>query len=410
MFYAIMKETQPLKIVICINYLAVGGSQSFALALAKGLSMEGSKIFVYDFNLPYKTKSLSELNSPLLMGNQFELRGFNSVFLLMFEKYFSFVSLLSKAATYLVNIFRIRAFRKFVLENKINIVSSHLMAADTLASLAIQDLNVIHVATMHGSYEGFPSAINNPIRNKVFSRMDGIIYLTQRNIEFLNKLKVNTDKVEKRKIYNGYISSVFDTNPIDRNTLGLSPDDFVFIQVARGAADKGWRETCEAFLHLEKVSNRVKLILVGSGEALDILKEKYSKHANIIFYGYSGNPLPLIQLSDAGLLPSYYKGESLPNTIIEYLNYGLPVIASDIGEVRNMIGIDTNIPAGFVLENSKLGPVDVNALFEKMELLLNDNNIYHQLKNNAKMHFDKFSMKNCTRAYLDFFQKLLEKV
>lgn len=405
-----MRDSTPLKIVICINYLAVGGSQSFALALARGLAAIDTKIFVYDFSLPYKTRSLKDLDSPLLKGNSFIYSSFQSSFWLLFERIFSFSKFTASVATYWVNIFRVRAFRKFVLKNKIHVVSSHLMAADTLSALAVQDLNVVHVATMHGSYEGFPSSISNPIRNKVFSRVNGIVYLTDRNIQFLNQLKINTSKIRKRKIYNGYIPAVFKAENITRESLGISKNDFVFIQVARGTEDKGWRETCEAFSLLIDKFPHSKLVLVGAGEALDKLKDKYKGNNAFIFYGYSGNPLPLIKISDVGLLPSYYKGESLPNTIIEYLDYSIPVIASSIGEISIMIGANEENEAGIVLNNSPEGPVSIQELFEAMLCLIKDKDFYNRLKSNTSLHFEKFKMENCVKAYRDFFQELLEKV
>ena len=240
-----------LRIAITINYLAVGGSQSFALALAQGLVENGHQVFVYDFNLPYFTRSLQKLNSPLLQSNSFSFFQFKIPLPLFFYDTLIRVRLLEIALTWLINILRVRQFKKFVQQHQIEAVSSHLMAADTLSAFAVKNLpSVVHSITLHGSYEGYPKAALKKKREKVFSQVNGIIYLTQKNIEFLNHLKHKNPYTKFRQIYNGYIPQIFERKEKSstRNELKIAEDSFVFIQVARGTQDKGWQEAINAFL------------------------------------------------------------------------------------------------------------------------------------------------------------------
>lgn len=263
---------------------------------------------------------------------------------------------------------------------------------------------------MHGSYEGFPASITKPVREKVFGRLNGLVYLTPRNIEFLSLLRSVNPSLRMKQIYNGYIPGIFAQNskPVQRAELGISDEDFVFIQVARGTEDKGWLQSINAFLRVKKsASVPVKLLLVGSGEYLETLRTKHASDPSLIFYGFSGNPIPLIRIADAGLLPTYYKGESLPNTVIEYLFSGKPVLASDIGEIPNMIGAGTGTPAGFVFRRSDKGPVNETELEEKMLLFLEQKEIYREHARNTAIHTEKFKMENCAKAYQDFFELLI---
>jgi glycosyltransferase involved in cell wall biosynthesis len=286
------------------------------------------------------------------------------------------------------------------------------MGADTLSSFAVKNLrDVVHCASMHGSYEGYPSVIKKKKRTKVFSRTDGIIYVTPRNIDFLKYVEKKNNKLKITQIYYGCNPSMFDTSSnISRKELQIPESAFVFIQVARGTKDKGWKETIDAYNIIKaRTKIPVRLLLVGDGDFLRELKKLYSNEPGILFYGYAGNPAPLVKISDAGLLPTFYKGESLPFTVIEYLFNGKPVIASDIGEIKNMIGSNTEFPAGFVLNLTSDGPVNEKELAEKMLIYIQQKYIYNSHVSNTSKQFEKFKMDNCISSYTNFFSELLNE-
>ncbi len=412
-FYTVLKRfcMSKLNIAITINYLAVGGSQTFALGLAQGLSDLGHTVFVYDFNLPFTTRSLNDLDSPLLRDKNFELVQYEAPLNTSMYHLFLRVRPVEIITTYLLRKSRVRKFRKFVKLHKIQVVSSHLMAADTLTALAVRyKNNITHCATMHGSYEGFPSVLKKRIREIVFGRVDGIIYLTKKNIDFLDDLKNKNQKLKIKQIYNGYIPQTFDAEPISRREIGIPDDAFVFVQVARGTEDKGWNESILAFLSVkQKTDKNVWLFLIGDGDYLSSLKSKYQKTGNnIVFYGYSGNPIPLIKICNVGILPTYYKGESLPNSIIEYINLSLPVIGSDIGEIANMIGAYGEQPAGVIVPRIDEGPVSVEKLTELMENYVNNKGLYVIHKGNTILQYTKFDMQSCASSYEKYFNELLK--
>ena len=262
---------------------------------------------------------------------------------------------------------------------------------------------------MHGSYEGYPMAALKKKRQKVFTRVNGIIYLTPKNIAFLEKLNFANRRLKIRQIYNGYLADIFEKKSTVASSamLKIPSDAFVFIQVARGAKDKGWQEIVQAFqITQTKTHQKLVLILVGDGEYLDALKTRYKAVPEIVFYGYSGNPIPIIKRAHVGLLATYYPGESLPNTIIEYITAGKPVIASNIGEIKAMIGIDSDHPCGSALELTKEGPLSVNLLATKMLEYLENRDLYAVHAANALVQSRKFSMEHCALSYEQFFYEL----
>jgi len=105
-----------------------------------------------------------------------------------------------------------------------------------------------------------------------------------------------------------------------------------------------------------------------------------------------------LQIADVGILPSYYPSESLPNSIVEYLDNRLPVIATDVGEVRNMI-IDGDSIAGQILEN-----ITADSLCERMEFYLLKKDFFNLHKKNTSILMKKFEMDACRRSYIELFE------
>ena len=180
---------------------------------------------------------------------------------------------------------------------------------------------------------------------------------------------------------------------------------FVFGMIARGDRTKGWAEAIEAFKILKTETNRrLKLVLVGDSDYLRQLK-KENQDSDIIFAGATDNPLGWIYHFDVGLLPTYFPAESLPNSVIEYLAMGKPVIATDWAEIPQMIDSEQG-RAGLLVRFNNNKP-DIFQLAELMYKLLTDKSLYAQLKTNTAMAFSKFSLRSCAKNYLNLFAKYL---
>lgn len=96
---------------------------------------------------------------------------------------------------------------------------------------------------------------------------------------------------------------------------------------------KGVRTLCQAAKDLP-----YKLIMIGSGELLNELKEQYANCSNIEFLGQlSWNELrPLIEKARFMVLPSECS-ENNPLSIIESLSLGTPVLGANIGGIPELI-------------------------------------------------------------------------
>lgn len=405
-------------LVLCCN-LEAGGGQIFALRLAAALAKYHN---VY-FGVVSHQGTPDEL-SPEEYG-------------LTFVKDFSFDPkpirvlhpfldrILKKASSFLRTLHIHPSFRSYILgtyfhyrkhrfsyllaKYKIDVINTHLFCAEEHATgnqFANQEVPV--VISMHGCYESLPDLVPGFDSRAVvvLNKIAGIAYVADKNIAILERLKSSIQNpIPKEKIYYGYSPDIIPLKT--RLDSGIAEDAFVFGMVARGIPDKGWLQAIEAFLQLRSqfATRELHLILVGEGAHLQELKNVYLHESSIHFVGFSKNPLEWIPVFDVGLLPTYFAGESLPNTIIEYLYCARPVIATPIGEIRNMLEWQGNL-AGCITDYDSSGKANVQQMADFMYAYATDTALWKQHSHIAKLAFEKFDMEVCVRKYKELFDSV----
>jgi len=386
-----------MNILFAIGGLELGGAQTFLLRLASALKKQEHKVWIYNTH-PKRFDS--------------EILSFNTTNIKIINAYYDNIELKLSRYPILVKIFH-RLFKKykfdsfflkkFIKKNKITVINTHLYLADAYISKLNIPQNIKLVSSWHGCYnllwedfvaKGKEKELKKEVQ-KIFKNIDNIVIIAEKHREAYINLGLETPY---SKIYNGF------TLP-DKIIPANFPkkDNFVFGIVARGDATKGWAEAIEAFKRVKrKTQKKIKLILIGWSDFLADLKNQ-NNDPDIIFAGNTNNPLGWIHHFDVGMLPTYYPAESLPNTIIEYLAMGKPVIATDWAEIPNMIGsIKGKGKAGILIPLNNKKP-DIEALTKAMINLIENKNFYRQLTENTKFAFEKFSMQRCAEKYLKVF-------
>ena len=115
-----------------------------------------------------------------------------------------------------------------------------------------------------------------------------------------------------------------------RNKLKISKDALVIGHVGRFNAQKNHEYLIRVFEEFYKSNKNAYLVLVGTGEKIDIIKNVVKKSIiknNVIFTGAIDNVADYLSAFDIMLLPSLYEG--LPMVVIEGQIAGLPCIVSD---------------------------------------------------------------------------------
>lgn len=151
--------------------------------------------------------------------------------------------------------------------------------------------------------------------------------------------------------------------------LGYAGDEFVFVLVGSIENRKGQLRSAQALARILPDCSRCRLLIVGrvaEQEELDalnaLLEGNAALKAAVRVHGTSEDVRPLLWGSDCLLLPSL--GEAFPRTIMEGMAAGLPVIATPVGAVEDMMVNDVHgliVPTG-----------DVPALAEAMRIMAAD--------------------------------------
>ncbi|TVQ85275.1 MAG: glycosyltransferase [Chromatiaceae bacterium] len=279
--------------------------------------------------------------------------------------------------------------------------SHHLM----VQQLAVTDTelfaNVAHVATLHGVMEVVDAADHRvldaqlPVIDAAVARWT---HVADKNLRPFQMRAI--DQADKFiKIPNGLPR--FDVQPIARAALGLSEEAFVLCLVSRAIPEKGWAEAIDIVgCARERSGSDVQLLLVGDGPVLEQLRANGTA-AFVHLIGFSEQPMAYFATADMGLLPSRYTGESMPNSVIECLFTGKPVIASELGEIRDMLTLGDRL-AGGVIPMLKNG-CDIAAAAELVAQYATDRTAYAAAVSAAREIAPRFDIARVAGQYLDAF-------
>jgi glycosyltransferase involved in cell wall biosynthesis len=145
-----------------------------------------------------------------------------------------------------------------------------------------------------------------------------------------------------RVIYNGIDTDRFVPSPVERyqvrRDLGLDLHDFVIMQVARLDPLKDHLTAVRAMELLSRRCRQARLVIVGEGPLGGIIEEavrKRSLEAHVRFLGLRQDVPRLLAAADVCLLSSISEG--IPLTLIEAMAVGLPVVATNVGGVAEVV-------------------------------------------------------------------------
>ncbi len=123
-----------------------------------------------------------------------------------------------------------------------------------------------------------------------------------------------------------------------RQSLGLSDSAFVILMVGILRGVKGHETALQAVSHLTTKFPELVLVLAGDGPMEGYLREKAKAlgvHDDVRFLGFREDIADLMNIADMLLLTS--KSEGVPQSVTQALGLGLPVVATRVGGVAELI-------------------------------------------------------------------------
>lgn len=139
-----------------------------------------------------------------------------------------------------------------------------------------------------------------------------------------------------------------------RLALGLENDDVYVVSVGRLTREKGHADLLKAFRRVveKNTTPSIKLGVVGDGELRDELENEcadLTKKGVVVFHGFDSDVAKYLSAADLFALPSRYEGFGI--AVVEAMAAGLPVVASDVGGVPDVVRDQVNgrlVPPGDV--------------------------------------------------------------
>jgi glycosyltransferase involved in cell wall biosynthesis len=199
---------------------------------------------------------------------------------------------------------------------------------------------------------------------------------------------------------NGSIGGVdlerFYPNPIERKRqreiLGYSDEDVVFIFLGRITADKGIKVLENAFASVVAACPKAKLLLVGPDEGA-----VPNTHPSLTVKPFDPQPEAVLQAADVLVLPSFREGFGV--VVLEAAACGLPAIGSNIYGLQDAI-IDGQ--TGFLFPAH-----DSETLARHMIEMCNNSPMRLRLGRAARQRVEKdFAQDAVVAAFNDYYEHL----
>ncbi len=226
-------------------------------------------------------------------------------------------------------------------ENKVDLISAHWVYPDGFGANRIAQKLGIPIA-IHALGCDINEYTKFKLRRRLIrSALEQSDVNIVKSHELKNKIVALGISSEKTKvIHNGVDQDKFKRVPTlaARQHLGLDPNQQYCLFVGNFQIEKGLNDLIKAFDLLKK--KPIKLLVIGSGplqQQIEQQVEDLQLSDRINFVGRVNHEEIPKYLAAANLLCLPSLREGCPNVVLESLSCGTPVVASDVGAVRDII-------------------------------------------------------------------------
>ena len=261
----------------------------------------------------------------------------------------------------------------------------------------------------HEYFTEVPELVARPHIRNFWLSIEKFVFPKLKNVFTVNEsiASIYTEKykVPVSVVRNLPFRSVSKFSSVTRDGLGLPIDKKIFLFQGAGInIDRGAEEAIEAIAKTENAA----LLFIGGGDVLSLLKEKVKamKIAEKVFF-LPKQPMEILyqytSLADFGLTldkdTNLNYRFSLPNKLFDYIQAGLPVLASDLPEVRKII------------DQYKIGKIapstSVTDIAATMKQMISDDHQFVLWKENLKIAASELCWENEEKKLLQIFKDVI---
>jgi len=200
------------------------------------------------------------------------------------------------------------------------------------------------------------------------------------------------------------IPSVLSAQPSDAATVSVLRERFAGCRVighigALVDRHKGQRVLLEAARQMQETHPDVCFLLLGEGDDGETLKAESADLENVIWEGFQPNVGDYLEIMSLFAFPS--RNEGLGSTLLDAMDHGVPIVASDVDGIPDLIANDVSgllVPVG-----------DSDALAAALIALVEDPARGQQLAGAARQHLAAFTPDAMANAYFALYRRLLTR-
>ncbi len=283
------------------------------------------------------------------------------------------------------------------------IIHSYLFHADIFGRIAAKLINIPILISSLRSVE-----LGGRLRGTLLKMTDFCVEAVTTVSEEVARVHIakGTAKKEKvRVIHNGVELKGYrrDGSFSLKRKMGIEDGAFALLTVGRLEEVKGHIFLIKALELLRKRGYIFKALIVGRKDYKDKLQKEIvdrSLEDKVILTGERKDVHELLAIADAFVLPSLWEG--LPNVLLEAMAAGLPVVATRVGGIPELI---TDNETGLLVEAK-----DNDALAEAIERMIKEPGLRERLGHNAGDYVRKnFDIKRTVSETEELYRELLRE-
>ncbi len=194
----------------------------------------------------------------------------------------------------------------------------------------------------HEYFTEVPELVSRPKVQRVWERIEQRIFPKLNHVYTVNQsiADLYQKKYGKELKVVRNVSPRMEIQKVPRESLGLPKNRKILILQGSGInVDRGAEELLAAMDYLDGYL----LLIVGSGDVIPILRERAEKREDVVFVERQPYERMMQYTACADMGVSLDKDTnvnyrySLPNKVFDYIHAGIPVLASGLVEVRNIV-------------------------------------------------------------------------
>lgn len=302
-----------------------------------------------------------------------------------------------------VNVAAVRELRRYLVDNRIDILNTHFYKTDLIGLLAARGTGCLVVSTPHGwAVRPSPALwLYEKLGKLSLAFMDAVVPLSKSLMESFRWTPGLSGKLHL--IENGVdLLEARQQVEIDAGLVALRASGRLILgYIGRLEAGKDLETLLRALAG--EAPRHWHAMLIGEGDhggRLRALAVQLGVTDRVTFVGYREDRLTFLKGFDAFVLPS--RSEGIPRCIMESMAAGVPVVASDIPGCRNLIDGSTT---------GLLFPVgDEHALRECVVRLAGSADLRASIIVGASSLVEaRFSCERMAREYESLYERLIRQ-